>query len=66
MLVRVVSQANSDRTAREVISSAGFHVLETQVPRLERYAQAFGAAVYAEGTEYMFAAAELDRVEART
>lgn len=45
LLTRVVARATSTENAREVLTDAGLSVLPTPIPRLERYAQAFGAAV---------------------
>src|SRR5262245_13862961 len=45
LLTRVVSSANSGDNAAEVLREAGITVLPTRIPRLERYAQAFGAPV---------------------
>lgn len=60
LLTRVVSGANSGGNAREVLTEAGFEVLRVTVPRLERYAQAFGAPVtLIPGDPYESAAEEL-------
>lgn len=45
LLTRVVSRATSTDNARDVLTEAGLSVLPTVIPRLERYAQAFGGPV---------------------
>jgi chromosome partitioning protein len=60
LLTRVVASAASGRVARDVIAGDGLEVLPTAVPRLERYAQAFGEPVHlALGDPYGLAADEL-------
>lgn len=60
LLTRVVSRASSGSNAREVLTAAGLTVLPTAVPRLERYAQAFGRPVEVEPDDpYAVAAREL-------
>ncbi|MGH3505439.1 MAG: AAA family ATPase [Nocardioidaceae bacterium] len=43
LLTRTVPRANSTAAARQVVTDAGYQVLTATVPRLERYAQAFGS-----------------------
>ena len=45
LLNRTVANASSTGAIRELISSSGRHVLGAEIPRLEGYAQAFGAPV---------------------
>jgi chromosome partitioning protein len=59
LLNRVVSNAASGPMARRVLTSQGHDVLSTTVPRLELYAQSFGAPVDAKGTAYDELATEL-------
>ena len=60
LLTRVVGGANSGSNAREVLTEAGLDVLRVNIPRLERYAQAFGAPVtLIPGDPYQAAADEL-------
>jgi chromosome partitioning protein len=60
LLTRVVGAASSGANAREVLVEAGLDVLSAHVPRLERYAQAFGSAVQlTEGDPYLAVAKEL-------
>jgi chromosome partitioning protein len=42
LLTRCVTRAHSVVNAREVLEGLGYHVLRTNVPRLEVYAQSFG------------------------
>jgi chromosome partitioning protein len=42
LLNRVVANATSTREAREALTAGGCHVLETVIPRWERYVSAFG------------------------
>lgn len=60
LLTRVVASANSGANARTVLTDAGLAVLPTTVPRLERYAQAFGLPVELKpGDPYGLAANDL-------
>lgn len=59
LLNRVVSGASSGAMARRVLTAQGHGVLSTTVPRLELYAQSFGAPVHAPGTAYDALATEL-------
>lgn len=61
LLTRTVANASSVAVARQVISDdLGRRVLRTVVPRLERYALAFGAPVeLAPGDPYLLAAEEI-------
>lgn len=45
LLTRTVAHAASTETIREILEGQGRRVLYTNVPRLERYAQAFGAQI---------------------
>lgn len=45
LLNRTVANASSTGVARQILTESGRHVLATDVPRLETYAQAFGASV---------------------
>lgn len=45
LLTRALIRATSTENAREVLTDAGLTVLPTVIPRLERYAQAFGGPV---------------------
>lgn len=45
VLTRTVAHAASTETVREMLEGHGRRVLYTNVPRLERYAQAFGAQI---------------------
>jgi chromosome partitioning protein len=60
LLNRVHSTANSTRNTREVLTEAGLEVLPTGIPRLERYANAFGVPVQLiAGDPYLLVAADL-------
>lgn len=59
LLNRVVSGASSGPMARRVLTAQGHGVLSTTVPRLEMYANSFGAPVHAPGTAYDALATEL-------
>ncbi|MGH4001612.1 MAG: hypothetical protein ACRDTJ_29590 [Pseudonocardiaceae bacterium] len=60
LLTRVVGGANSGSTAREVLTEGGLEVLQAHIPRLERYAQSFGAPVtLVPGDPYQAVADEL-------
>lgn len=59
LLNRTVAHANSTSAAREALSAAGFAVLGMTVPRLEIYAQSFGAPVESAGAVWQVVAAEL-------
>jgi chromosome partitioning protein len=59
LLNRTVAHANSTSAAREALSAAGFTVLGMTVPRLEIYAQSFGAPVESAGAVWQVIAAEL-------
>jgi chromosome partitioning protein len=65
LLTRTVAQASSTSVVREALTDAGRYVLATTVPRLERYAQAFGAAIPPDDDAYAAVAEELlDRSKA--
>lgn len=60
LLTRTVPHAVSTSSARQVIEAAGYEVLSAAVPRLERYAQAFGTVpALVPGDAYAVAAAEI-------
>lgn len=59
LLNRTVANAASTGQAVEALTSQGYRMLATQVPRLELYAQSHGAPVTAAGTAYAEAAAEI-------
>lgn len=61
LLTRTVARASSVTIAREVIGDElGRRVLRTSVPRLERYALAFGGPVdLVPGDPYLLAAEEI-------
>jgi chromosome partitioning protein len=60
LLTRTVSQAASTSVFREQIRAEGMHVLDTQVARLEKFSQAYGAPVTrATATAYGDALAQL-------
>ncbi|MGQ0480958.1 MAG: AAA family ATPase [Pseudonocardia sp.] len=59
LLTRTVAHATSTETVREILEGQGRRVLYGTVPRLERYAQAFGASIPAQDVPYGTAAAEL-------
>ena len=42
LLNRCIARAHSTTDARQALKELGYDVLETQVPRLEVYAQSFG------------------------
>lgn len=62
LLTQVVSSAASGAVFADLIGGAGLPVLRTRIPRLERYAQAFGAPV--EVVEYSYVADELLALDA--
>lgn len=62
LLTQVVSSAASGGVFADLIAGAGLPVLHTRIPRLERYAQAFGAPV--EVVEYRDAVDELLALDA--
>ncbi len=51
LLNRCIARANSTRDAREALDGLGYDVLTTAVPRLEIYAQSFGAPIPATGRD---------------
>ena len=59
LLNRTVAHANSTAAAREALSAAGFAVLGMTVPRLEVFAQSYGAPVDSAGPVWQVIAAEL-------
>ncbi|MEU8310287.1 ParA family protein [Actinomadura sp. NPDC048955] len=59
LLNRTVANAASTGQAVDALTAQGYHLLKTQVPRVELYAQAHGAPVTAAGTAYADAATEL-------
>lgn len=59
LLTRTVAHATSTETVREILEGQGRRVLFSTVPRLERYAQAFGAGIPAKDVPYGSAAEEL-------
>jgi chromosome partitioning protein len=59
LLTRTVAHATSTETVREILEGQGRRVLFSTVPRLERYAQAFGAAIPKKDVPYGSAAEEL-------
>jgi len=59
LLNRTVANATSTDTVRQVLTEQGWHVLAATVPRLERYAQAFGASVPTDDEPYRAVADEL-------
>ncbi|MDQ2707172.1 MAG: ParA family protein [Actinomycetota bacterium] len=59
LLTRTVAHATSTETVREILEGHGRRVLYATVPRLERYAQAFGAGIPAHDVSYGTAAEEL-------
>ncbi|WP_149265098.1 hypothetical protein [Actinomadura sp. K4S16] len=59
LLNRTVANAASTGQAVDALTAQGYHLLKTQIPRLELYAQSHGAPVTAAGTAYADAAAEL-------
>lgn len=59
LLNRTVANARSTETFRQLITDDGHHVLTTQIPRLELFAQAFSSPVTDFGA-YADVAAELD------
>jgi chromosome partitioning protein len=62
LLTRVIAQASSTRVVRDLIEQSGHRVLDIAIPRLERYAQSYGAPVRAAGDAYAAAAYELDGI----
>jgi chromosome partitioning protein len=58
LLNRCVAQASSTAMIREALTGQGRRVLTAQIPRLEQYAQAFGAPV-SQDTAYRDVAGEL-------
>jgi chromosome partitioning protein len=61
LLTRTVAHATSTETVREILTGHGRHVLYTTIPRLERYAQAFGTQLPERDVPYGSAAEELLR-----
>lgn len=61
LLTRTVAHATSTETVREVLEGHGRRVLYTTVPRLERYAQSFGAQIPEHDVSYGSVAEELLR-----
>ena len=59
LLNRTIANANSTDAAREALSAAGFAVLGMTVPRLELFAQSYGAPVESAGPVWSVIAAEL-------
>jgi len=59
LLTRTVAHATSTETVREILEGQGRRVLYATVPRLERYAQAFGASIPEKDVPYGTAAEEL-------
>lgn len=59
LLNRTITNANSTAVAREALSAAGFSVLGMTVPRLELYAQSYGAPVERAGAVWSVIASEL-------
>lgn len=59
LLTRTVAHATSTETVREILEGQGRRVLYATVPRLERYAQAFGAGIPIGDVPYGTAAEEL-------
>lgn len=59
VLTRTVAHAASTETVREILEGQGRRVLYTNVPRLERYAQAFGAQIPKSDVPYGCVAEEL-------
>jgi chromosome partitioning protein len=59
LLNRTITNANSTVAAREALTQAGFAVLGMTVPRLELYAQSFGAPVTSSGPIWQVIANEL-------
>ncbi|MDT7659381.1 MAG: chromosome partitioning protein [Pseudonocardiales bacterium] len=59
LLTRTVAHATSTETVREILESQGRRVLFSTVPRLERYAQAFGAGIPEKDVPYGTAAEEI-------
>ena len=59
LLTRTVANAGSTGAIRGIVADDGHRVLSVTIPRLERYAQAFGEPVPAGDVPYQAAAAEL-------
>jgi chromosome partitioning protein len=59
LLNRTITGTNSITAAREALSAAGFAVLGMTVPRLEIFAQSYGAPVDSAGPVWQVVAAEL-------
>jgi chromosome partitioning protein len=60
LLTRTVAGASATAAARDVLGSVGYRVLAVAVPRLERYAQAFGTIpMLIPGDPYEIAAEEI-------
>ena len=59
LLNRTITNANSTTVAREALTAAGFAVLGMTVPRLELFAQSFGAPVQSAGPIWQVIAGEL-------
>ncbi|MGW7366076.1 nucleotide-binding protein [Streptomyces sp. NPDC054841] len=57
------TRTGPDADAREALTERGFVVLDTQIARLELYAQSFGSPVRAKGSAYMDLAGELIKRE---
>ncbi|WP_328731053.1 ParA family protein [Streptomyces caniferus] len=53
------TRTGPDADAREALTERGFEVLNTQIARLDLYAQSFGNSVQAKGSAYMDFAEEL-------
>ncbi len=53
------TRTGPDADAREALTERGFEVLDTQIARLDLYAQSFGNPVQAKGSAYMDFAEEL-------
>ncbi len=60
LLTRTVANATSTTAIRGIVEDSGHRVLRVTVPRLERYALAFGEPVPSRDVPYMLAAEELD------
>ncbi|WP_235447039.1 ParA family protein [Streptomyces sioyaensis] len=53
------TRTGPDADAREALTERGFELLDTQIARLDLYAQSFGSPVQAKGSAYMDLADEL-------
>lgn len=60
------TRTGPDADAREALTERGFDVLDTQIARLDLYAQSFGGPVQAGGSAYMDLAAELIKRQEET